>query len=534
MVWNQYAIPAVSGEQSAQQERQAISPTSVGGQGVVTIDAVEQWGIDNTGQSDVSVPLTALSKFVSSVGGGEIMLRPGTYLATGTITIHTKVRLTGSGRDCTTIKSGPNIGVRLLQNAGSQSGVADNYCRIADLTFDMNGAAQGSSNYILLNWTNLFLIERCRFINPLDTIMVWAYDSNHYNNTKCVMRDCVFDGTGQTTPTDLVDFGSNADCLVDNCQFLNNGTSLNGGLSCATVQRLLIDRCLFSGNGSMGLSIQGGTGVRIRGCTFAGQTNANAFALQLQPWTTSPPSVDLVGVSVEGCNFLTGSGSAVGLQGNASTPHLPTDLLVTGCLFYRQTLSAIRMEVCKLLTIDACLFDGNNTAGSGHYAIESIAGANNGQQNVKIQGCQFTDTQGVATQTLGISLVNSTSTSIIIANNTFDSPVTTPITVSGGAIASMVARGNVGYNPVGHVTTPSFPATTVFVQNTTGVDVIAHINFTGVTGTHTYTNNTNSTTNAFDLGAPPVLADVSIAIPAGSWFRCDYTVGTPTWIWQGL
>jgi hypothetical protein len=89
----------------------------------------------------------------------------------------------------------------------------------------------------------------------------------------------------------------------------------------------------------------------------------------------------------------------------------------------------------------------------------------------------------------------------------------------------------VGSNKLVNLTAPSFPATTVWQQNTTGVDVVAYLGLSGVTQTHIYLNSSASSTNAIDLTTQ---APGTVIIPAGWYFSMTYSAGSPTWVWQGL
>ncbi|MFL5664354.1 MAG: hypothetical protein ACJ8BW_23870 [Ktedonobacteraceae bacterium] len=95
-----------------------------------------------------------------------------------------------------------------------------------------------------------------------------------------------------------------------------------------------------------------------------------------------------------------------------------------------------------------------------------------------------------------------------------------------------------GQSPVNpQVAAPAFPATTVFVQNTNPYAVQAFIKVpAAATVTAMYINNTNSTTGAQNPGsnfAATTALNFMIIIPAGWWFRMDYSGGTVTWNWIG-
>lgn len=95
-----------------------------------------------------------------------------------------------------------------------------------------------------------------------------------------------------------------------------------------------------------------------------------------------------------------------------------------------------------------------------------------------------------------------------------------------------VWRQNVGLNPLGNVAAPAFPATTVAVTNTSGVDVTAYI-----------ANGTSAITviQIAGVGGSYVTTGMQIAasswglvrIPAGGSVKFTYAGGTPTWTWMG-
>ncbi len=103
------------------------------------------------------------------------------------------------------------------------------------------------------------------------------------------------------------------------------------------------------------------------------------------------------------------------------------------------------------------------------------------------------------------------------------------ITIVG---ASSQIKDNMGYNPVGQVTTPGFPASGVAVVNTTGVDVTAFV-----------ANSTSAITQVQIAGASGVYVNTNLQIGISSWgdFRIPvgggvkftYAGGAPTWTWFG-
>jgi hypothetical protein len=116
-------------------------------------------------------------------------------------------------------------------------------------------------------------------------------------------------------------------------------------------------------------------------------------------------------------------------------------------------------------------------------------------------------------------------------NNIHDNVIPSGKTITIVGTATHV-KNNPGYNPVGQVTAPGFPATTVAATNTTGMDVtafvangtsaITQVQVAGAGGSYV---NTNFQIAANGWGA--------IRIPAGGSVKFTYGGGTPAWVWMG-
>jgi hypothetical protein len=79
------------------------------------------------------------------------------------------------------------------------------------------------------------------------------------------------------------------------------------------------------------------------------------------------------------------------------------------------------------------------------------------------------------------------------------------------------------------ITTPTFPATTVAVTNTTGVDVVAYILNGSAAMTVVKVNGTTT-------GLAPIATtgNATVYLPAGATFSATYASGTPTWVWMAV
>jgi len=85
-----------------------------------------------------------------------------------------------------------------------------------------------------------------------------------------------------------------------------------------------------------------------------------------------------------------------------------------------------------------------------------------------------------------------------------------------------VFKNNTGYNPVGSLTPPTVPATTVAQTNSFGVDAAVFVAASGATIT------------AIAIGGISTgQTSGSFRVPAGQSITLTYSGGTPTWTWFG-
>ena len=78
------------------------------------------------------------------------------------------------------------------------------------------------------------------------------------------------------------------------------------------------------------------------------------------------------------------------------------------------------------------------------------------------------------------------------------------------------------------VTTPAFPATTVAVTNTTGVNVMVYA-LAGAAGFTVV--KVNGVTTGLITGAT---ASTTVYLPAGQTIAFTYASGSPSWVWQAI
>lgn len=189
---------------------------------------------------------------------------------------------------------------------------------------------------------------------------------------------------------------------------------------------------------------------------------------------------------------------------------------IIGCQFDRGWNRFIYLQSAASCTVNGNFF--GVLSGSGTDIIRAD-GVNNDKSVITSNSVQATSGwTNFYKEYSGIGGVNT------IANN--DTGALPLVLLTGRA------RGNTGYNPVGSVTPPTFPATTVAATNTTGYDVTAYIangtaaitviQVAGVAGTYV--------TTGMQIAAS---GWGSVRIPAGGSVKFTYASGTPTWTWMG-
>lgn len=159
--------------------------------------------------------------------------------------------------------------------------------------------------------------------------------------------------------------------------------------------------------------------------------------------------------------------------------------------------------------------------GSHTWAVIQLQSSN----NIVVGNRIYMDPVQAATYQYGIYESNARGNNLI-ADNWIQPGTSTAITPGLLSGSPSIIKNNEGYNPVGSVSTPGFPATTVAVTNSVGVDVFAYI-----------TNGANPLTVQVDavtsLMVIPANQTGTVRIPHGSTFTPTYGGGSPTWKWYG-
>lgn len=153
-------------------------------------------------------------------------------------------------------------------------------------------------------------------------------------------------------------------------------------------------------------------------------------------------------------------------------------------------------------------------------SVGTVEGIRLGSTGNIVEGNIFDTTNGAAHYTYCV-LEPAAEGSNVIAGNKFVAGTSGTVSLNAASVGNQV-YGNVGYNPVGSVSPPTFPGTTVPVTNNTGGNVTAYVvgsTITAVTVAGVATGQTGTSTG------------ITVRIPSGSTVAFTYASGTPTWTW---
>lgn len=191
------------------------------------------------------------------------------------------------------------------------------------------------------------------------------------------------------------------------------------------------------------------------------------------------------GLDIRGGSF---TGGAVGVQANYVKGGNWTGITCTG-----QTSETVYLLNCTGLRIIGCLL--TPSGGAGFYATK----------------CDWNVVYG---------------NDLRWVNN-----YTASVTPSGG---NSSYQGNLGYNPVGALGPPAFPASGTALQNPYAVDAMVRITCgAGVSVSQVQLTMYNTTTTLTGFTVAASTTSSVIRVPAGASISVTYTGGTPTWQWIG-
>jgi len=185
--------------------------------------------------------------------------------------------------------------------------------------------------------------------------------------------------------------------------------------------------------------------------------------------------------------------------------------------FFNNNTAGLQITGGFAYLVSDCFFYLNgSSAGSGRYDIVSSTSGNG-----EIRGCHFLTPQGSGAQQTN-NAVNVTAGTVVMSDCTFYGTGYNSGNIFNNKPA--VIRNCPGYNPLGIITPPSVPASTVA---TTALPTDCTVYIKGGTLTNVQVNGVTTGISA----AAPAGAVHTVRVPAQLTIAVTYTV-TPSWVWS--
>ncbi len=434
-------------------------------QQATSVFSVKNFGATGNGTTDDTTAILAAMAACVTAGGGIVLFPEGTYVTSASLVINIDgMGLMGVGFD-SIIKPAASstfdvISTPIPGTVGA-SGYVRNYVNIAHLMIDcsnMTGTVAGQGNGIHFYGTRYSTVEDV-FINhsPNWAILLDGDNTGPGNNFGYDNKvvRCIFDLC-------------NAGCYQTSCEandFLENRFKWAGAATAAA-------QPVF------------------------GTTSMYANHLQL------------------GSGYAFVAGNVFGKGGAYTTPSIICSNNGP-CRIIGNRFDQVRAQA-------ATLNAGNhefigNALGSPCSAALGNPAIQLGNSNNRVIGNSFDNTAGSTHHTYCVQESGGPFSNNIIADNMFIPGTSGTITLN--ATSTDKVHHNAGYNPVGPITPPAVPATTVAYTNNYGVDMTVFVNGGTVTVVAIGGTTTGQVAGLF-------------RVPAGQTITLTYSVA-PTWTWFG-
>lgn len=408
--------------------------------------------------------INAAIALLNTAGKGRLVFSPGTYVVNATIVFGA----VGTPLDGVLI-DGAGATVRLLAGTTVTDVVSLAYCtRLTLRDLAVQGVAGGAGG-LTANSAAIHVqassadvvIDAC---HVRDFYSAWSID--HSGNGLAVVTNCTVRnyGDGGILQTNAAGTGLIAHNFVKGPQ---KAAAANGGMSVAGLYTVVASNNVEGPPQSVSVSVSGQYNTVIGNTVYGTGTNFSSNGI-----------------------YVTGG-----------------DCVVVGNFIRNIHQSIVLIGAGNVVNSNKILGRG---AGSGNgivLAIGSTPATDSTVTGNVIAACSIGITgsgQAVARTTVTGNIVLST--------------VTTPLNNTGWASTCRVT-GNAGINPLGPLTAPAVPASTVAATNTFNTDVVVYVSAGTVTSI------------AVGGTATGMIAG-SVRVPAGSTIAVTYTIA-PTWTWFG-
>lgn len=448
----------------------------------------------NYGSDDACIQ--AAIDYVNGLGGGSVLIREGTYVISNLVTLQSNIWIFGVG-DKTIIQSN--------RTGDLFYAISEINIHISDMQFDGNSNA--SSTIAIYTSTgvklsNLYIhdvgtgtpdvvygcyIEDCTDvilanlrIDTVDRDGIQLKGCTNNIISQCILKACDYyaiDCHASTTPLNMKNTVI-SDCIIDACA---RGIDINAG------DNWTIQNCNIQDSTILGIDIRA--------------TCDNILIDNVEIYNTAQNHINffdataITNIVISNCVFdtnTTASKDGIYLKNI-------TDCIISNCIVKNSIRHGI--NTVSPISIVGCISNDNGTDG---IFIES--------DNCYISGnvCENNTSRGIREYT---GKNNNTIINNSVRNNTTASVLTVG--------AATIARGNIGYNPVGAVGPPAVPATTVNYTNAYGYPCTVVVS--------------GGTVTEIDIDdiATGLTSGVMPTIPPGGTINITYSAA-PSWLWWGL
>jgi hypothetical protein len=537
------------------------------------INPVFATGMRCDGVTDDSGALqSALSSATASLGNATIIMPPGMCVIdpSAGVSINAAIWLQGAGRFGTTLKR---------KNSSSGASILflnSNGITLSDFAIDGNKGGTGiasPTDSVVGGALSKITIQRMRFVNSTNSDIITNVNGMGIYSADWVVADNEFDNQGNPFSSCVASAGCANVYLhqplrvrvvgnrSDNSQNFALFSSIPGGGQLEIGQNVVTN---FGGFGiALGGGVFGASGAHIHHNFFASNTTDPGNLVDVAFWgdftvdhnvlhhnsvvgfadgTASAcigdyPPANQGEVDSNFCHAVpTTVNNVVGIAMGGSDISI-TNNFVEGCSTAGIGVVVGNQGPARGIRVIGNTTKNNNQANFGpHGGIELFLGPGTpslaGASDVIIQGNHSYDDQPMKTQAYGITvgLVGQQTgfANVAIEGNDVTGNKTGGILNNSASFTGFVIRNNAGFNPLGAIPSPTFPASATAFINDTGYDATVYI----TSGTNSITIAIGGTTLTGVSVAGGGAVSGPIRLPANQKITLTYAAGgAPSWQW---
>jgi hypothetical protein len=467
--------------------------------GNAVFDVKAYGAIGNGSTNDVAAIQATID--AAGVNGGVVYFPQGVYMITSGLVVTTSnVSFVGVGAGASSIKTAAgHEDLTMLLVGDNVNTIA--HIRICDLLFD--SANQKTSNSAIKVQLGFKIwMQRLRFQNQYRAVHI-------YNTTETWFSDSDIRDTKENGFVFEAQLNSGYDCYLNNVAADNpDVTNIGIGLNWHGGENMVVTNCDFL-HFQVGFHVDPPAGAQSRWGFFTSAEFDTSLDNNIHLDATHG---DVVGLTFNNCWVGTAGNYGVLLDGSGGTL---AGIRFIGTKAIHNGIAGFRIASGSDISINNCDVVGNSQTASGtRSGIEITAGIGS---DWSITNCRVTNgwAQG-NTQMNGINLDAGTYTRFLIANNSLAGNLSGGLALNGSTGTGHVTN-NMGYNPVGALSAPAVPASTVIYTNNTGLDCMVVISG-------------GTVTNITIGGTATGLTGGVVRVPHDQTIALTYSVA-PTWVW---